>query len=255
MFTPLLTYVSILNTLRSYEREFGAATFTVKGKTIVKDHGALAFEDVFTGESPSMGAAAAVAGPITFLLGNDLAPVELERVDIAISSTEQPRRTVLERVWVDEVRPRPGTTIPLKILTRSYRGEETVRTLPIDIPANATGTLSLLVSDGAQLAQWEQREMRQTLASQQNIPQMIRALNNARRNNRLYVRLLNAGAGAVVNGETLSSLPPSVLAVLEADRNGGNFTPLRSAAVGQWEVQTEYAVSGSRLLTISVHQD
>jgi hypothetical protein len=251
MFTPLLTYISILNTLRSYEREYGAATFTVKGKTMVKEHGTLDFEDVFTGESPSMGAAASIAGPITFLLSNDLAPVELESVDISISSTEQPRTSTLERVWVDELQPRAGRTVPLKILTRSYRGEEHIRTLPIDIPANAMGTLSLLVSDGAQLAQWEQREMRQSLEVQ-NIPQMIRALNNTRRNNRLYVRLLSSGAGAVVNGETLSALPPSVLAVLESDRNGGNFTPLRSAAIGQWEMQTEYAVSGSRMLTINV---
>ena len=58
---------------------------------------------------------------------------------------------------------------------------------------------------------------------------MIKSLNKARRNNTLYVKLLGTDAGAVVNGEVLSSLPPSVLAVLEADRNGGNFNPVRSA--------------------------
>ena len=40
---------------------------------------------------------------------------------------------------------------------------------------------------------------------------MIRALNKGRRNNTLYVKLLGSDAGAVVNGELLSSLPPSVL--------------------------------------------
>jgi len=44
---------------------------------------------------------------------------------------------------------RPGRTVDLKVVTRSYRGEETLRTVPIDIPPNARGTLSLLVSDGA----------------------------------------------------------------------------------------------------------
>ena len=81
---------------------------------------------------------------------------------------------------------------------------------------------------------------------------MIRVLNNAGKNNRLYVRLLRPDAGAVVNGEMLSSLPPSVLAVLEADRNGGSFIPLRSATIGEWEVATEDAVRGSRLLTLNV---
>ena len=56
----------------------------------------------------------------------------------------------------------------------------------------------------------------------------------------------------MVNGEKLSSLPPSVLAVMEADRNGGNFSPLRNATIGEWEVTTDNAVSGSRILTITV---
>ena len=44
---------------------------------------------------------------------------------------------------------------------------------------------------------------------------MIRVLNDTRRNNRIYIRLLNGKPGAVVNGEALTALPPSVLSVLE----------------------------------------
>jgi hypothetical protein len=251
LFTPLLTYITIVNTLRSYEREFGAATFSVKGSAKVKGHGEIAFEDIFTGESPSLGAATYIAAPITFLLTNGFEPVELEAVDISISSTEQPKTVTLERVWLDVVDPRPGTTVPLKMLTRTYRGEEVVRTLPIDIPANATGTLSILVADGARLTQFEQRELRQPLEPQ-SVTQMMRSLNKARKNNRLYVKLLTSTAGAVVNGETLSSLPPSVLAVFEGDRSGGNVIPLRSATMGEWEIAVDHAVSGARLLTINV---
>ncbi len=251
LFTPLLTYVSIVNTLTSYEREYGAATFAVKGKAVVRKHGEVAFEDVFTGESPTIGAAAYVVAPLTFLLGNDIEPVQLEGVDLAITTSEQPRTATLERVWLDAVKVKPGTTVPLKLLLRTYRGDEITRTVPIDIPANASGTLSLLVSDGTSLARIEQRDAR-TITQARGLEQMIRELNRARKNNRLYIRLLNQDAGGVVNGEKLSSLPPSVLAVMEADRNGGNFSPLRNATIGEWEVTTDNAVSGSRILTITV---
>jgi hypothetical protein len=79
---------------------------------------------------------------------------------------------------------------------------------------------------------------------------MMRVLNDARKNNRLYVRLVTRDGGAVVRGESLAALPPSVLAVLEADRDGGNFRPLQSALLGEWEIRTEFAVTGSRTLTI-----
>ncbi len=192
--------------------------------------------------------------PLTFLLGNDIEPVQLDGVDLSITTSEQPRTATLERVWLDAVKVKPGTTVPLKLLLRTYRGDEMTRTVPIDIPANATGALSLLVSDGTSLARIEQRDAR-SITQARGLEQMIRELNRTRRNNRLYIRLLNQDAGGVVNGEKLSSLPPSVLAVMEADRNGGNFSPLRNATIGEWEVTTDNAVSGSRILTINVETD
>ena len=253
IFTPLMTYASLLTTLGSYERQYGAATFAVRGTATLKKHEAIAFNNVFSGDSPSVGAAVYLVAPITALMANEFEKVELDGLDVTITSSEEPRTATLERVWLDDPRPRAGHAVPLKVLLRTYRGQEVVRTLPIEIPANAGGTLSLLVSDGARLAQAEQREARPQ--QPRSVPQMIRALNRARRNDTLYVKLLGSDPGAVVNGELLSSLPPSVLGVLEADRNGGSFSPLRSATLAEWELPTEHAVSGSRTLTIGVTQD
>jgi hypothetical protein len=123
--------------------------------------------------------------------------------------------------------------------------------VPLDIPANASGSLSVMVSDGARLAQWERREVRQP-TEPRSMPQLMRALNTTRKNNRLYVRLLALDAGAVVSGEPLSSLPPSVLGVFEADRSTGDFVPLRNATLGEWNLPTEFVVVGSRMLTINI---
>ena len=81
---------------------------------------------------------------------------------------------------------------------------------------------------------------------------MIRVLNTARKNSRLYVRMITRNGGAVVKGESLTALPASVLSVMEADRNGGSFRPLQSALLGEWEMQADHAVSGSRTLTLTL---
>jgi hypothetical protein len=192
-----------------------------------------------------------ISGRTPFLLDNEFEPIQIEAVDLTIQSTEQPRTATIERVWLDGVRPRAGRVVPLKVLMRTYRGDEVVHTVPLDIPANASGSLSVMVSDGARLAQWERREVRQP-TEPRSVPQLMRALNTLRKNNRLYVRLLASDAGAVVRGEPLSSLPPSVLGVLEADRSAGDFIPLRNATLGEWNLPTEHAVVGSRVLTINI---
>jgi len=251
LFTPLLAYVTMFNTLGSYERQFGAASFSVRSRAQIKDHGELTLDDVFTGDSSMLGASTAVAGPLSMLLSNDVAPITLDGLDITVTTAETPRSATIERVWLDEVKVRPGRTIPLKVLTRSYRGEEKISTVPIEIPANATGDLSILVTDGRQLNALEQRELRRALQPQ-SVAQLMRVLNETRRNNRIYVRLLTGTPGAVVRGEAMTALPPSVLSVMESDRNGGSFSPIRSATVGEWEVVMDSAISGSRLLTVDV---
>jgi hypothetical protein len=252
LFTPLLTFASIVNTLQAYEREFGAATFTVRGSTTLKGYGSIALEDVFTGDTPGIGAAAYVSGPLNILLRNDLAPVQIEGVDLTITSYEEPRTTTIERAWLDDDHPRAGATVPLHILTRNYRGEEKLRTLPITVPGNATGGLTVVVSDGTRLAMLEQRE-RQPAAAQ-SVDQMIRIFNKARRNNRIYVKLLSSSPGAVIDGETMPALPPSVLAVIEANRDSGNVNRISSAVLGEWELPSDFAVVGQRTLPLEVRE-
>ena len=126
--------------------------------------------------------------------------------------------------------------------------------MPITIPPNADGQLTIMVADGTRLTQWEQREVRQPQQAH-GVAQIVRALNEARRNNRLYIRLLSPNAGAVVSGEQMPALPPSVLSVLETERSGGQFAPLRNATLGEWDIPTGYAVSGARFLTVSIGEN
>ena len=254
LLTPLLAYSAITDVLTSYERQNGTATYAVRGTAAVKNHGLLSFEDLFTGDQPSSAASAYVVAPINLLLRNSFENVDLEAVSLEIDASEEPRSATLERAWIDGTRVKPGSTVTLKVLLRTYRGEQVTKSVPVQIPPNARGSVSMMVSDGTRLTQWESRELQIQPALTRGLPQMMRVLNDMRKNNRLYVRLVTRDGGAVVKGESLAALPPSVLAVLEADRDGGSYRPLESALLGEWEISTDYAVSGSRTLVIPLQE-
>jgi SpoIVB peptidase S55 len=250
LLSPLMTYVALLNTLMSYERQMGTTTYGVKGQVLIKGHDPITFDNLFSGDQAPLGASAYIVAPLAAMMDNDYEKVDIQGVNLTMTSGEEPKTATLERVWLDDLRPRAGRTVPLKVLLKTYRGEDVLRTVPISIPANASGTLSILVSDGQRLTQAETREARPALP--RSVPQLIRVLNKTRRNNAVYIKLLSADPGAVVKGELLSSLPPSVLSVLEADRSGGNFNPLYNATLGEWEIATDHAVNGVRSLSVSV---
>ncbi len=251
LFTPLLTYTSLLNTFISWTRSVGPRSYVVSATARIEGHPDFAIEDVYTGNSASTAASVDIANPLITLVGNPFEPVRIERVDVKVTSVEEPRTATLERVWLDAARPRAGQQVPLRVLSRNYRGAELLKTIMIDLPAHATGRLRLRVSDGASLTQQERQEGYRHEAAD-TLPQLIRNLNETRRNNRIYVRLTRAHAGAVDRGEPMPALPGSVLAVLDGNRSSGGLGRLRSATLGEWEIVTDHVVSGSRTLTVNV---
>lgn len=251
LFTPLLTYSGVLSTFMSWTRQLGSSTYAVRTTARIDGHDDVTFDDVYSGQTALISAAGAVANPLTALLNTDIAAVDVEAVEIAVRSAEAPRTAVLERVWLDSARIRPGDTVRLNILARGYRGEDLVETVSIDIPSNVSGSLQVLVSDAAGLNASEQMQGPQA-REPRTIDQLVESLNTVRRSNRLYVKLLRSQPGAVVRGAAMPALPASVLAVLESDRSGSGLYRLGQATLGEWEIDTDHAVSGARTLNVRV---
>ena len=253
LFTPILTLTGVLNTFLSWTRDIApSSTYEVEGTaTLGGEQGRVGFRNMFSGPSAAFGAALSATTPLMSLLGNRFEPVEVERIDIDIRTYERPRTATLERVRIDADRILPGDAVPVRILARTLDGDSIERTISVTVPRDARGALRLLVSDGATLARRETQAGRQPQQAR-SLAQLVRALNRGRQQDRLYVQLLASRPGAVVRGQARAALPPSVLAVLDGDRAGGDVTRLREATLGEWEVPIGYVTSGARLLPLTV---
>lgn len=247
--TPLFTYVAMLSAMSAYEREAGVMTVAARGAVSFGQNGRVTIDDLFSGDGASAAAAAAVAGPIGAAMTNEFATVVPERIDIEFHASETRESTTIDRAWLDTVRPRFGATHSLHIQLQDYRGGKRVVTVPVTMPAFADGPLTLLVTDAAGLTSLEQKDLKPGKATTWS--EMLGNLNDTRRNNRLYVRLISASQGTVVGGDTLPALPPSVRSVLDTDTTTIR-TPVSRTLVGSWERRLDVAVRGSRELTLTL---
>jgi hypothetical protein len=147
------------------------------------------------------------------------------------------------------MRPRAGDSVPLHVQVRHFRGATETITIPVDVPAHARGRMTLLVSDGAALAEWERRDGRAETPA--TVADLVRVLNKTPRANRIYVRLVADAAGAVVNGEAMGSLPPSVQSIFTENR-AANSSTMRQAVLGAWDHRLDVSVRGSRELSFTI---
>jgi hypothetical protein len=249
LLTPLFSFVTILNAISAYERQAGTLSLRVTGSVSFGADGQVAFDDFFTGDAAASQTAGLVAGPIGAAASNEFRTVLPQSVDLRIRATEQQESATIERVWLDTTKPRFGATHQLQVLLRDYRGGLETVTIPVTMPAQASGPLTLLVSDAATLAGLEQRELR--LARPASFEGLIAQLNLARHGNRIYATLLRSSAGTAINGDNLPALPPSAQSILDADKSVSSSAIARSI-VASWDKTLDRAVRGSRELTLTL---
>jgi hypothetical protein len=255
LFTPLLAYVSLLSVLQGHERAFGAATLAVDATLTLSGGRRVRVQDVLADEQPAQQAAAVLAGPLALLVGNEFERIAVEKLEVTVNAAEEIRSASIVRAWLDRPGPlRGGTNVPVKVLLRTRRGDAVIQDLPLALPPSAPpGSYTLLVADAATMNAVEQREMRQPFVPR-DLPQLLRALNSIRAGNRVYARLTRPGDGAILAGEYLPALPGSVLSVLSSPDQGASVVAIRTAPVWSFEQPTDFAVSGSRQLSLSVER-
>jgi hypothetical protein len=247
--TPLFAYVAVLNALAGFERQSGVLTVETSGEISFGAAGTVAVDDVFSGDAAASSAAAAATAAIGMAATNEFRPALAERLSLTLKVREVHEYTTIERVWLDTVRPRAGATHILNVLLRDYRGGTETVTMPVTLPAQATGPVTLLVTDGPGLTTLEDRDLRPGRPT--NWQALLAKMNGVRKNNTIYVRLLTSSAGTVVAGETLPSLPASVRSVFDEDKTVAT-APVAKSVVGSWEQRMNRMVRGSRELTLNV---
>jgi hypothetical protein len=247
--TPIFSFVSVLNSISAYEREAGVLSIRATGTATFGPDGRVEFDDFFTGEAALGAAASTLTAPVAAALTNEFKTVRPEKLDLHLHVSEIQRVATIERAWLDTTRPELGGKHTVHVLLRDYRGSTETVSVPVTMPTQASGPITLLVSDGASLNALEQRELKP--AKPATWPDVVARLNASRRNNRLYVRLITAGPGTVVGGQTLSGLPASVRSVVDADAPVGP-APVARTIVGEWERPFDRLVRGSRELTLTL---
>ncbi|MYA45156.1 MAG: hypothetical protein F4X43_02160 [Acidobacteria bacterium] len=254
LYSPVLAFSALVAVLSQEERPAGTQTIRLGARIGVGDGRTLAVEDVFASASASVltGAAALVAAPVALLLGNPVERIPVREIEVDISASEEAQAATLTRAWLRSSRVRPGGTATLRVAFRDFRGAEATRELEVPIPRSAAGSrLTLLVADALSVALSDQRQG--VTGTPARVEQIYRAISRHRRQSRLYVRLVGSGrSAAVVGGEYLPSLPPSVRSVVSRDSSGGLTRELPASVLWEGHLDFDATVSGSRQLTLQV---
>jgi hypothetical protein len=254
LLTPLLVNSVVYNTIIASERAQGLVALTVKGKISIKNEETVEVANRYSSESGAPNdAALSIAIPVNYLMMGGYQNLDLQKIEVDITAQENDRAAMLDSIRFDRTEVRAGESLELEVSYRKADGELVQDTYPVKIPANASpGPLTFLVADGATLMALDEKEEGENIIPR-DLSQLIKFINNLRKNDHLYARFFRQEPGAVMKGEGLPGLPPSILSILKSERKVGAITSIRTSTLMEYEMpDSEYMVSGAKALRLLV---
>jgi hypothetical protein len=256
--TPVLVNMSLLTLLGSEARAVGDLTLEMQADIYLDSGRSIRLENMFSGDFDA--AVQDVAGLMTaavfFLTSNEFKNVGIHRIDLALRAEEQPRFGALERVWLDKYEAAPGETITVKVYFRTFRGETLSEEVPLPAPHLPAGTeFQLIVGDAAAMQTVETAQYRATGVIPRNIDQVVRLLNNLRKNNRIYFKVIAPKPGLFLRGEEMPNLPPAMKSLFASPRAASSSpTEITMSTLGEFQLPVPFIFKGSASIPIRIRK-
>ena len=257
--TPLIVGIVAANGLSANTAYSDGYTLRLSGEIDIAGHSPVQIENMFAPVDTPVPDIAIVSGLVqtlfTRIYTNPYEKPVIDHIRLKLESLPERRVTTIDGAWSDSSEAAPGQTIQLKVLLRTYRGPSELRTIPVTIPQQADRgtTMRLLVSDSLNADRVTRPISAFAITNQAgSLEQLIHVLNRERRNNRLYVTLLQPTTTLLLEDKELPNAPLSTVNVLDQRRGAPVATALRESLAGEWSQPTEGVVSGAVSISIRI---
>ena len=254
--SPLLLNLVVFSLLSTEERSVGNLSLALDGNVYLDSGTGVRLEDLFSGNLDT--AATSLSGllmaVVYYLANNEFEDVGFHRIDLNIRAAEEAKFATLERVWLDKYEVSAGERIQVKIFYRIFGGQSFQETVDIDAPPLPAGSeFHLIIADAASMHQIEMAQYRSQDFVPRSLGQLIRILNNLRKNNRIYFKLLASKPGLFVKGEEMPNLPPSMKSMFASPRAASSSpTDLTRSTLREYQLPVPYVFRGMASISVKI---
>jgi hypothetical protein len=258
LLTAAITNMALATFLGTEVRSAGDLTLTLHADVFLESGQSVKLEDMFSGnfDAAAQDAAGLVSAVLFFLSNNAFETVRLHRVDLALRTEDRVRFANLDRVWLDKYEASPGEPIGIRIHYRGFGGETLVEEAGLLTPNLPAGSeFQVIVGDAGSMQQVESGQYRATGFMPRSMSQIVRVLNNLRKNNRIYFKIIAPKPGLFLRGEEMPNLPPAMKSLFASPRAALPVpTELTTSTLTEYQMPVQHVFKGLAVIPVRIRK-
>jgi hypothetical protein len=254
LLTPTLTYISLLNALLAEYQEFGFQSIAVSGKIFIENEENVVLNDLFSGTTAFDEFSTLVMAINYYLLNNKEKSIKIQKMDFEISGRETVKKAELENVLIDKNSYLPGELMDIRMKLKNEKGDSFDEKITIKAPDLKPGSVFyLLVADAAEVTDFDAKAIK-TSYFPTKLSALIRAINNIRRNNRIYLKIFVPAQGVFIKGFEYSYLPSSMSNVLLYNSFGNDQANMALSTIAEYQYEVPAVVNGKKIYKLIIKE-
>jgi hypothetical protein len=254
--TPALVNLSLESILSVEERSIGDLSLELTGDVYLENGMSVHLEDLFSGSFDTSGTRLSnlVAAVVYYLINNEFTELGIHRIDLSVRTAEEAKFSYLEKVWLDKYEVSPGESIRIKVYHRTFRGTTMLEEVGILAPHLPPGSeFYLVIGDAESMHQVEMSQYKSGTFIPRSLDQLVRILNNLRKNNRIYFKIIASKPGLFLKGEEMPNLPPTMKSMFSSPRAAASApTELNRSTLSEYQLPLPYVFSGAVLIPLRI---
>jgi len=252
LLTPALTYMSLLNALLAEYQEFGFQSIAVSARIFIENEENVVLNDLFSGTTAFDEFSTLVMTVNYFLMNSREKNIKIQKMDFEISGREAIKKAEMENVLIDKNSYLPDEPIAIRMLLKNEKGDNFEEQISIKAPSLKPGSVFyLLAADAMEVTEFDTKFIK-SVYFPSKVNALIRAINNIRKNNRIYLKIFVPAQGMFIQGFEYPHLPSSISNVLLYNSISKDQTNMQISTIAEYQYEIPAVVNGKKIFKLTI---
>ncbi len=253
LLTPLLVYNALANVISSEIKAVGELSLKVEGTIYLRNGKSVVYNDIFSSADTAGEFSILYASLAYILMDNPVKEFSIDRIEISISPYEKKRVAVLKKVISEKYRVSPGEEVRFSLYYKPLKEKMKKEELAIMVPPFERGSiLYIFIADAKSMQDFETKKYQGGFKFPDNEASLLRALNNLRKNDIVYLKIFALKKSVFLNGYDYSGIPSSVFKLILPSQKDYNFTFPNISIVKEYALPIDYKFEGKALIKLEI---